>query len=142
VDRRRGDDVPPARGTQRPGTVAGPAPDPALRPWVEESATTPELTDTGSNDLETNTCRRCGEVTSPLDRPPSRTELGERSQLSVCPSCWKEWLKHQTQLINHYGLDPREAQARQFLYTQIEQVLLGGGDAEQVDTTQKGNIEW
>ena len=92
--------------------------------------------------METITCRRCGEDAPRLERPPFRSDLGERVRASICQGCWKEWLKHQTLLINHYGLDPREAKAREFLYAQIEQVLLGDGDAEQVDTTQQGNIEW
>lgn len=91
---------------------------------------------------ETIHCRRCGSDAPRLARPPFRNELGERIQAEICTSCWKEWLQHQTLLINHYGLDPREAKARQFLYQQIEQVLLGGGDAEQVDTSQQGTIEW
>lgn len=92
--------------------------------------------------METIVCRRCREAAPRLERPPFRNELGERIQASVCQKCWKEWLQHQTLLINHYGLDPRDTKAREFLYGQIEQVLLGGGDAEQVDTSQKGNIDW
>ena len=45
-------------------------------------------------------------------------------------------------LINHYGLDPREAKAREFLYEQIEQVLLGDGDGKDIDTSKKGSIAW
>ncbi len=48
----------------------------------------------------------------------------------------------QTLLINHYGLDPRDAEARKFLYGQIETVLLGGGKGKEVDLSQKGEIEW
>jgi len=90
------------------------------------------------------TCRRCGETTAPLERPPFRSELGERIRQSICPSCWQDWLRHQTTLINHYGLDPRKPESRDFLYGQIEKVLLGGdeeGGAE-VDTSQQGSIRW
>ena len=93
--------------------------------------------------MDTITCRRCGRPDAPaLERPPFRNELGDRLAAEICRDCWKEWLQHQTLLINHYGLDPRDAQAREFLYAQIEQVLLGGGEAEQVDTSKKGSIEW
>lgn len=68
--------------------------------------------------------------------------MGQRIVAEICANCWKDWLQHQTLLINHYGLDPREPKARSFLYEQIEQVLLGDGNAEQVDTSQQGNIEW
>ncbi len=37
--------------------------------------------------------------------------------------CWGEWLKYQQQLINHYGLNLREPDARRFLLQQMEQFL-------------------
>ena len=91
---------------------------------------------------QTIQCARCGEDAAPLSRAPFRTELGERILATICPSCWQDWLQHQTLLINHYGLDPRDAKARAFLYEQIEQVLLGGGDGEGIDTSKQGTIEW
>lgn len=92
--------------------------------------------------METITCRRCGEEAPRLEKAPFRNELGERVHASICQACWKDWLEHQTLLINHYGLDPRDPKAREFLYKQVEQVLLGDGDAEQVDTSKQGSIEW
>lgn len=77
-----------------------------------------------------------------MARAPFRTELGERILREICAGCWQDWLQHQTLLINHYGLDPRDAKAREFLYQQIENVLLEGGSAKQVDTTQEGSVEW
>ena len=91
---------------------------------------------------ETIHCRRCGADAPRLPRPPFRNELGERIAAVICANCWKDWLQHQTLLINHYGLDPRDPKARSFLYEQIEQVLLGGGEGEQVDTSKQGTIEW
>lgn len=86
-------------------------------------------------------CRRCGEGPK-LERLPFRNELGERIGAEICANCWKDWLQHQTLLINHYGLDPRDQKSRDFLYGQIESVLLGDGDAEQVDTSKQGQVEW
>lgn len=77
-----------------------------------------------------------------MEKAPFRNAMGERLQEEICQDCWGEWLQHQTLLINHYGLDPRDPKARAFLYEQVEQVLLGEGQAEQVDTTQQGSIEW
>ncbi len=91
---------------------------------------------------ETIQCQRCNETRPKLSRAPFRTELGERIQNEICNECWQEWLQHQTLLINHYGLDPRDKKARAFLYEQIEQVLLQGGEGEQIDTTKQGSIEW
>ena len=92
--------------------------------------------------VETIDCRRCGPDKPKLARAPFRSNLGERIQDQICSDCWAEWLQHQTLLINHYGLDPRETKAKDFLYAQIENVLLGDGDAEQVDTTKEGSIKW
>lgn len=94
--------------------------------------------------MESIECRRCGDGAPALAKAPFRNELGERIQAEICQNCWKDWLQHQTLLINHYGLDPREARAREFLYGQVEKVLLGEGDAEaeEIDTSQQGSIEW
>ena len=92
--------------------------------------------------METIECRRCGPDKPKLAKAPFRSDLGERVLEQICSECWAEWLQHQTLLINHYGLDPREAKAREFLYAQIETVLLGEGDGEQIDTTKQGSIEW
>lgn len=91
--------------------------------------------------VENFECRRCGEGPR-LTKAPFRNEIGERVLASICQNCWKDWLEHQTLLINHYGLDPRDSKSRDFLYKQVEQVLLGDGAPEQVDTSQKGAIEW
>ncbi|MBT8336920.1 MAG: Fe(2+)-trafficking protein [Gemmatimonadetes bacterium] len=91
--------------------------------------------------MDTIACRRCGEGPR-LSRAPFRNEIGERVLAEICENCWKEWLQHQTLLINHYGLDPREKKSRDFLYSQVEQVLLGDGTAEQVDVSKQGSVEW
>jgi Fe-S cluster biosynthesis and repair protein YggX len=91
---------------------------------------------------ETIQCARCGKDAPRLAKAPFRTELGERIVATICEGCWQEWLQHQTLLINHYGLDPRDANARKFLYEQIEQVLLGDGDGKDIDTTKQGTIAW
>ena len=88
-------------------------------------------------------CTRCKvDPARALERPPFKSELGTRIVESICKDCWAEWLQHQTLLINHYGLDPRNSESRAFLYKQVEEVLLGDGEAEQVDTSKKGDIQW
>lgn len=87
-------------------------------------------------------CRRCGEGI-PLEKPPFRNELGERIQQEICQDCWGDWKQHQTLLINHYGLDPRDKKSKEFLYEQIEKVLLGDGDGgAEIDTSKEGQVEW
>lgn len=93
--------------------------------------------------METLTCRRCGtDDAVPLDRPPFKSNLGDRIKTEICAACWKEWLAHQTRLINHYGLDVRDPEARDFLYAQVDQALFGTGEAKEVDTSEEGQVEW
>ncbi len=75
------------------------------------------------------TCARCGHVRDGIAAPPFRSELGDRIFDSICKVCWDEWLHQQTAIINHYGLDLRDPQARQFLTTQTETFLFGHAQA-------------
>lgn len=88
------------------------------------------------------TCVRCGETRAGLEKAPFRNPTGERIQAQVCQVCWKEWLGYQTALINHYGLDVREADAREFLMRNMDSYLFKTGDTENIDTTKQGSIEW
>lgn len=99
------------------------------------------MRDTGKI-VPTIECHRCGQDAPQLEKAPFRSELGERIQARICQNCWKDWLDHQTLLINHYGLDPRDPKSREFLYAQVESALLGEGETEQVDTSKEGTIEW
>lgn len=92
--------------------------------------------------MEVVECRRCAQEKEALVKPPFRDERGQRIQGQICKECWADWLQHQTLLINHYGLDPRERKSRDFLYAQIDEVLLGDAEAEQVDVSKQGTIEW
>ena len=87
-------------------------------------------------------CRRCGETRAGLPYAPLNNDLGRRVQAEICQTCWGEWLRHQTMLINHYGLNVRDAEAKQFLMENMEKFLFGTGDAEQVDTSKQGTISW
>lgn len=88
------------------------------------------------------TCVRCGEVGPQLAKPPLRNELGERIFKSVCQRCWDQWLRYQTALINHNGLDVRDKEAREFLTANMEAFFFSKGETEQIDTSQQGNIQW
>ncbi len=86
-------------------------------------------------------CARCGKEGAPLPYAPFRSELGQRIQAEICQDCWSEWLRYQTMLINHYGLNLRDPDAKAFLTDQMERFLYGG-DTEQVDTSKQGTITW
>lgn len=87
------------------------------------------------------TCVRCDKEGAPLPYAPFRTELGQRIHSEICQTCWAEWLRHQTMLINHYGLNLRDSEAKEFLTGQMERFLYGG-DTEEVDTSKEGTITW
>ena len=87
-------------------------------------------------------CSRCGETRAAMPYAPLNNEVGRRVQAEICQVCWGDWLKHQTMLINHYGLNVRDADAKKFLTENLERFLFTPGEAEQVDTSKKGTISW
>jgi Fe-S cluster biosynthesis and repair protein YggX len=87
-------------------------------------------------------CTRCGETKPQLARQPLRNELGERVFASICQVCWEQWLRFQTALINHHGLDVRDKPAREFLMANMEAFLFRSGQTENIDTTKQGTIQW
>ena len=88
------------------------------------------------------TCVRCHETRAQLAKPPLRNELGDRIFNSICQTCWDQWLRYQTALINHNGLDVRDKPAREFLTANMEAFLFGTGKTEDIDTSQQGKITW
>ena len=51
-------------------------------------------------------------------------------------------MKQQTMLINHYGLNVMDPQARAFLTRNMQAFLFKAGAGEDVDTSKKGTINW
>ena len=88
------------------------------------------------------TCTRCGITRAGFDRAPFPGVIGSRVQAEICAECWAQWLKQQTMLINHYGLNLMDPQARTFLTRNMEAFLFRSGTTEQVDTSKKGTIDW
>jgi Fe-S cluster biosynthesis and repair protein YggX len=70
-------------------------------------------------------CVRCGQERDRIAFQPFGNELGRRTFAEICGVCWTEWLGTQKQLINHYALNLREPQAKEFLFKQMEQFLFG-----------------
>jgi len=87
-------------------------------------------------------CVRCGQTRDQLARPPLRNELGDRVFQNICQVCWDEWLRYQTALINHHGLDVRDKPAKDFLMANMEAFLFKKGEAEEIDTSKQGTIQW
>jgi Fe-S cluster biosynthesis and repair protein YggX len=88
------------------------------------------------------TCSRCGTLRAGFERPPFPGAIGARIVAEICQQCWSEWLRQQTMLINHYGLNVMDPQARAFLTRNLQAFLFKAGDGEDVDTSRKGTISW
>ena len=88
------------------------------------------------------TCVRCGETRAGLAFAPFNNELGKKLHQQVCQVCWAAWLQRQTALINHYGLNLRDPEAKKFLADQTEEFFFGTGETENVDTSKHGTVQW
>ena len=87
------------------------------------------------------TCTRCGQTRAGFERPPFPGAIGAQIVEQICQQCWADWLKQQTMLINHYGLNVMDPQARQFLTQNMKAFFFKTGQEESIDTTKKGTIE-
>jgi Fe-S cluster biosynthesis and repair protein YggX len=88
------------------------------------------------------TCSRCGQLRPAFERAPFPGKIGARVVAEICQDCWAQWNRQQMMLINHYGLNLMDPQARTFLTRQMEAFLFKPGAEEDVDTTKKGTINW
>ena len=62
-----------------------------------------------------------------LKRPPWPGELGKRIYAQVSQQVWREWMNHQTTLINEHRLNPLNPKDRQIIETEMEKYFFGGG---------------
>ena len=86
------------------------------------------------------TCARCGQTREGFEKPPFPGAIGTRIVSDICKECWAQWLKQQTMLINHYGLNVMDPQARQFLTRNMDAFLFKAGQTDDVDTSKQGTI--
>ena len=73
-------------------------------------------------------CIKLGTDAEGLDKPPLPGALGQRLYEQVSKQAWKDWLAHQTRLINEYRLILADAKARAFLSGELEKYFFGGGE--------------
>ena len=88
------------------------------------------------------TCSRCGQQKTAFERPPFPGPIGARIVAEICSDCWGQWSRQQMMLINHYGLNLMDPQARTFLSKNRDAFLFRSGAGEEVDTSQQGKINW
>lgn len=88
-------------------------------------------------------CIRCGtESARALPSPPFRDDLGRRVVDEICADCWEEWKERQMLLINHFGLDLRDADARKFLIRNLRAFLFEEGEGTEIDVSRQGDVDW
>jgi Fe-S cluster biosynthesis and repair protein YggX len=75
-------------------------------------------------------CIKLGTEAEALDKAPYPGELGERLLAQVSKTAWREWLAHQTLIINENRLNPRDAKTREFLRDELERYFFGEGSAK------------
>ena len=90
--------------------------------------------------MATITCARCGNTKDAFEKAPFPGAIGARVLDGTCRDCWGDWLKQQTMLINHYGLNVMDPQARQFLTRNMDAFLFKTGAGDDVDTSKQGTI--
>ena len=72
-------------------------------------------------------CVRLGREAEGLDFPPYPGALGKRIFEHVSKQAWREWLEHQTMLVNENRLNLADRKAREYLAQQVEKHFFGGG---------------
>ena len=74
-------------------------------------------------------CVRLGAEAEGLDFPPLPGDLGKRVFERVSKPAWRQWLAHQTMLINEHRLKVTDPAARRFLEGELEKFFFGEGSA-------------
>ncbi|PTN09449.1 oxidative damage protection protein [Nitrosomonas aestuarii] len=75
-------------------------------------------------------CIKLGREAEGLDFPPYPGELGKRIYDNISKEAWREWINHQTMIINENRLNLSDSKARKYLAEQMEAHFFGEG-AEQ-----------
>ncbi|MGE5334071.1 MAG: oxidative damage protection protein [Nitrososphaerota archaeon] len=70
-------------------------------------------------------CVKLGRELPGLERPPVPGELGQRIFDNVSQEAWEMWQEHSRLLINHYGLNLADPDARQILRQEMEKFFFG-----------------
>ena len=74
-------------------------------------------------------CVKLREEAEGLDFPPLPGNLGKRVFENVSKPAWRQWLAHQTMLINENRLKVTDPEARRFLEGELERYFFGEGSA-------------
>lgn len=70
-------------------------------------------------------CVKLGRELPGLEKPPMPGELGQRIYENISMDAWQMWQDQSRLVINHYGLNLADPDARQILRQQMEEFLFG-----------------
>jgi Fe-S cluster biosynthesis and repair protein YggX len=70
-------------------------------------------------------CVKLGRLLPGLPAPPVAGELGQRIYEHVSAEAYAMWPEHATLLINHYGLNMADPEARKLLRQEMEEFFFG-----------------
>ena len=70
-------------------------------------------------------CVKLGRELPGLDKPPFPGTLGQRIYEHVSQQAWEMWPAQSTLIINHYGLNMADPEARKILREQMEEFFFG-----------------
>lgn len=71
-----------------------------------------------------------------LTKAPFPGTLGERIFNEISEEAWKQWIAHQTMLINEYRLSLIDPNAREFLRKEMEKYFFGEGSEKPAGFTE------
>jgi Fe-S cluster biosynthesis and repair protein YggX len=72
-------------------------------------------------------CIKLGREAEGLDRPPFKTEFGEKIYQHVSKQAWRMWLEHSTMFINEYRLDLASERGQELWMAEAEKYFFGAG---------------
>ncbi len=70
-------------------------------------------------------CVKLGRELPGLEKPPFPGELGQRIYEQISQEAYNMWPAQSTLIINHYGLNLADPEARKLLRTQMEEFFFG-----------------
>lgn len=79
---------------------------------------------------ETVHCVKLDKDLPGLEKQPFPGELGERIFKNVSAEAYDMWKQQLTNIINHYGLNPAEAETRAMLRKEMELFFFGEKEAQ------------
>ena len=72
-------------------------------------------------------CVKLGKEAEGLDKPPFRTEFGQRIYENVSREAWEMWLRHSTMFINEFRLDLMSERGQALWMAECENYFFGEG---------------